>query len=78
MPLPSASPFAGLDLRDDDSFRLLELQPGEQSSPIIIRLIVSNLTTAPPYEALSYAWGDPNETEAVQIKSLATETGPTT
>lgn len=76
MSRPSGSPFAGLQLDDDDSIRLLELQPGQRDSPIIIRLFIYKLTVAPSYEALSYAWGDLNETEGVQVKPSAAEMGP--
>ncbi|KAF3810334.1 hypothetical protein GCG54_00000379 [Colletotrichum gloeosporioides] len=78
MSRPPNSPFTDEQLGDDDSIRLLELQPGQRDSPIVIRLFVHNLTSAPPYEALSYVWGDPNKTEAIEIKSPATYMGPNT
>jgi hypothetical protein len=41
-----------------DSIRLLELLPGENKDPIIIRLQPRNLGATPEYEAISYVWGD--------------------
>ncbi|KAH8749956.1 heterokaryon incompatibility protein-domain-containing protein [Hyaloscypha sp. PMI_1271] len=51
-----------------DEIRLLELQPAEQlSEPIRCRLIKAVLSNLPPYEALSYVWGDPNETFPIEV-----------
>ncbi|KAK0709961.1 hypothetical protein B0T26DRAFT_679303 [Lasiosphaeria miniovina] len=38
----------------EDSFRLLELLPGQHDDPVKIRPVDSRLSTAPPYESLSY------------------------
>ncbi|KAK4466272.1 heterokaryon incompatibility protein-domain-containing protein [Cladorrhinum samala] len=52
--------YAGrtLELDQDDSFRLLELRPGNPAEPVKIRLLNSRVSAAPAYEALSYTWGD--------------------
>ncbi|KAK1853836.1 heterokaryon incompatibility protein [Colletotrichum chrysophilum] len=73
MSLSLGSPFAGLQLDHDASFRLLELQPGRRDDPISIRLLSFDLEGAPSYEALSYAWGDPSETEPISVISGASE-----
>lgn len=39
--------------------RLLELEPGIWTDPVSCHLFVTELDFAPPYEALSYVWGDP-------------------
>jgi len=41
------------------AFRLLVLDPGHASQPVSIRLQVVERATAPPYDAISYVWGDP-------------------
>jgi hypothetical protein len=41
------------------AFRLLILDPGHVSQPVSIRLQVVERATAPPYDAISYVWGDP-------------------
>lgn len=38
--------------------RLLQLRPGTDSDPIHIFLLETTLEKSPPFEALSYAWGD--------------------
>ncbi|KAF7536573.1 hypothetical protein G7054_g4439 [Neopestalotiopsis clavispora] len=44
-------------LTEHDSIRILELLPGKLQDPVACRLHVHNLSTAPPFEALSYVWG---------------------
>jgi hypothetical protein len=52
---------------DDITIRLLVLWPGPKFSPIQGHLIVSPLLQCPPYEALSYTWGDPAEKSPIHI-----------
>jgi hypothetical protein len=52
---------------DDLTIRLLVLWPGPEFSPIQGHLIVSPLLQCPPYEALSYTWGDPAEKSPIHI-----------
>jgi hypothetical protein len=42
--------------------RLLRLQPGSLGDTIVCSLLVSEIKNAPPYDAISYAWGDKNDT----------------
>tara|TARA_R110002003_G_scaffold234_2_gene16894 strand:+ start:5213 stop:7060 length:1848 start_codon:yes stop_codon:yes gene_type:complete len=42
-----------------DSFRLLELQPGEARNALEARLLDVRLSDDPTFAALSYCWGDP-------------------
>jgi hypothetical protein len=48
------------DLLDKRSFRILELLPGQPHEDISVRLHNAHWDDAPPYDALSYVWGDPN------------------
>jgi hypothetical protein len=48
------------DLPDSQSFRVLELLPGEPHEPIAVRLQLTNWNNPPSYDALSYVWGEPN------------------
>ncbi|KAH8593018.1 heterokaryon incompatibility protein-domain-containing protein [Bisporella sp. PMI_857] len=41
------------------SFRVLKLQPGADTDPITYTLDFADWQNPPPYEAISYAWGDP-------------------
>jgi hypothetical protein len=52
---------------DDITIRLLVLWPGSKFTPIQGHLIVSPLLQCPPYEALSYTWGDPAEKSPINI-----------
>jgi hypothetical protein len=51
-----------LPLVEAQIIRLVELKPGDQNDPIILRLFVAELEHAPEYEAISYVWGDPKNT----------------
>ena len=44
------------------TFRILELLPGNEDDPVSYRLHAANWDPPPPYEAISYAWGDVNDT----------------
>jgi hypothetical protein len=63
--------YASLDSDQADSFRLLSLLPGLDNSPIECALRHTR-RSAPfqPYEALSYAWGDPNLTGEILVNGL--------
>lgn len=57
-----------------DEIRLLELQPNEQSSaPISCRLSKAVLSDLPSYKALSYVWGNPNETVPIEVNGISFE-----
>ena len=47
-------------LPSNNHIRLLELQPGEQSTAIKCHLFIVPLGHLPSYEAISYVWGDNN------------------
>ena len=56
------------------SLRLLSIEPGWPSSPIQTRLIaVDNRKACPPYEALSYLWGNPENTQSITCNGVAIE-----
>ncbi|KAK7923652.1 hypothetical protein PG985_007723 [Apiospora marii] len=50
-----------------DEFRLLNLLPGDVHKPLCCDLTTSNLTNPPPYEALSYVWGDGKDTVEIEV-----------
>lgn len=49
----------------DNSFRLLEIQAGTWKDQIVVQLINATLEATPPYDALSYVWGDEKSTVAI-------------
>ena len=58
--MESLEPYAYQSLpKVESSFRVLELLPGDNDEEIFVNLHVANWVTPPPFEALSYAWGDP-------------------
>ena len=58
--MESLKPYAYESLpKEESSFRVLELLPGANNEELLINLHVANWATPPPFEALSYAWGDP-------------------
>jgi hypothetical protein len=63
--------YESLDSDQADSFRLLSLLPGEDDSPIECTLIHTRRSTpSQPYEALSYAWGDPSFIHEIIVNGL--------
>ncbi|MCJ1320932.1 hypothetical protein MMC15_006273 [Xylographa vitiligo] len=54
----SGEPTIYSELPEDDSFRLLGLKHGAGTDELRGQLITHRLSEAPPYEALSYVWGD--------------------
>jgi hypothetical protein len=62
--------YPGKDLDRDDSFRLLEIHPGQQDDPIVVSLLNGNLNDAPSYEALSYVWGDISAVRSIRVVGL--------
>ncbi|KAK5997802.1 Heterokaryon incompatibility 6-like protein [Cladobotryum mycophilum] len=50
-------PFQYLPLRDDQSIRILTLEPGSGANPLVGSLGTEQLGSRPEYEAISYVWG---------------------
>ncbi|EUC47207.1 hypothetical protein COCMIDRAFT_52629, partial [Bipolaris oryzae ATCC 44560] len=60
-----------------NSFGLLELVPGKSlSADIHCRLRSHQLNSAPPYEALSYTWGDEESTCRISLDGLPFDIRP--
>jgi heterokaryon incompatibility protein (HET) len=49
------------------SIRLIALEPGCFDDPVRCKLEHVDLSSKPPYEALSYAWGDPTITASIEL-----------
>ncbi|KAJ4316291.1 hypothetical protein N0V84_007936 [Fusarium piperis] len=59
-------------LRNRSAIRLLELFPSDnRTEPLRGRLVESDLTLQPEYEALSYVWGDTNVNQDVYLDEQA-------
>ncbi|KAH7251404.1 heterokaryon incompatibility protein-domain-containing protein [Fusarium tricinctum] len=67
METSSAGPYMGNILNEDDSFRLISLEPGHSDDPLLIRLLNTTLHNTESYEAISYVWGDASKSGSVQI-----------
>src|SRR5216117_2955638 len=52
-------------LPNSEAIRLLELLPGTEDEPLICHFHVYPIAIAPMYEAISYVWGDPQNTAHV-------------
>jgi hypothetical protein len=48
-------------LTSPTSIRILELQPGSKDDPIQCQLRIVTMEVVPPYEAMSYTWGSPDD-----------------
>lgn len=67
------TPYQGQPLDQEVSFRLLELQPGQPGTTIVVRLLTFDLPDAPSYEALSYTWGDIADVEEIEVVTTTAE-----
>ncbi|QGI65186.1 hypothetical protein CEK26_009137 [Fusarium fujikuroi] len=55
-------------LSSSSSFRLLELLPSSnRTDPLVGRLVDSDITFQPDYEALSYVWGDTTPVRSINL-----------
>lgn len=59
-PLPAHGPAPPLT-------RLLTLHPGVPSDPIHCSIFIANVQSTIPYEALSYTWGPPSNSETPYV-----------
>ncbi|OCL09838.1 HET-domain-containing protein [Glonium stellatum] len=64
-PCPEYLSYQYQPLPREDCIRLLWLFPGEDDKVLSCRLLSVPLGEAPPYEALSYVWGDPTNTAEI-------------
>lgn len=64
-PGPVLGDSAHLPLIGTNAIRLIEVQAGQPNEPISIRLFSTLLESSPPYDAVSYVWGDPNSTVTI-------------
>jgi hypothetical protein len=63
--------YQSLNSEEGDSFRLLSLVPGDDDSPVECRLIHTRRGFQyHPYEALSYAWGEPTLSSEIIVNGL--------
>jgi len=52
-------------------FRLLHLYPGQLYEPLLCSLFIQELSSSPPFKALSYVWGDANDTLTITCSGYA-------
>ena len=52
-------------------FRVADIFPGDTSDPVSCHLHTADWTDVPLFEAISYAWGDPNITESIMCDGKA-------
>jgi hypothetical protein len=64
------TPLAGVPERQLQEFRLVTLLPDQFPDRIRCQLRVHSLDNPPPYETVSYAWGDPNDTKVIEINGV--------
>ncbi|KAL1856453.1 hypothetical protein Daus18300_010720 [Diaporthe australafricana] len=65
-------------LTEPRHIRLLKLNPGatSQDTEVSVDLITVSLDAAPPFEALSYAWGNPLPQAEIRCSGLTAHIGP--
>ncbi|KAF2998666.1 hypothetical protein E8E14_000179 [Neopestalotiopsis sp. 37M] len=61
-----------LDL-SQQQIRILRLLPGEWIHPIQCSICTVYMSTHPPYEALTYAWGDATDREPILVDDYLCE-----
>jgi hypothetical protein len=57
----------------ETDIRILVLNPGREKDEISCHLLCASLYNSPDFEALSYAWGDPNATRTVMCSDATLE-----
>ncbi|KAK4450296.1 heterokaryon incompatibility protein-domain-containing protein [Podospora aff. communis PSN243] len=72
IPEPQAGLHPGPPLDGPENIRLISLMPGEGEHGVFCELISTELGKAPPYEALSYTWGDTSDVATVSVRIPAT------
>ncbi|KAI1738198.1 heterokaryon incompatibility protein-domain-containing protein [Xylaria scruposa] len=60
-------PYFSTQLSTDDCIRLLTLKAGTCEDPVECELSIENVNNLPPFEALSYAWGDPEDRTPITV-----------
>lgn len=69
-----------VQLTKGEAVRLIELTPGLGTQPVHVKLSIHELAHSPPFDAISYVWGDETQREDIECnkrtlsvtKSLAT------
>ncbi|KAK0648369.1 heterokaryon incompatibility protein-domain-containing protein, partial [Cercophora newfieldiana] len=65
-----------LPLPETSSIRLLFIEPGAFAEPLKVRLeVFPDLETCPPFNALSYTWGDPKLVETISCNGTDVSIG---
>ncbi|KAH7375593.1 hypothetical protein B0T11DRAFT_10810 [Plectosphaerella cucumerina] len=59
----------------EDEIRLIKLLPGDRDEPLACQLERQQPPTCPPYDALSYAWGDMTTADPVIVGGQAHRVG---
>jgi hypothetical protein len=60
-------------MHPQNSFRVLELLPGQEEDPISCLLHIVEWSNPLEYEAISYAWGDANDRKSVTCQGTELE-----
>jgi hypothetical protein len=55
---------------NEEQIRTLILHAGKVHEPIRCSLRIVSLAEEPPYDALSYVWGDANVTKPIQVEGV--------
>jgi hypothetical protein len=70
MQLPSGEEFlivGSPHSLEDQEIRLFQFFPGSALTPLEGYLVYTSLLNAPAFDALSWAWGDPSDTQHITI-----------
>src|SRR6186997_769638 len=67
---PSHGSYPYTPLIGPKVIRLIDLQPGQKDDPVSVRLFSVSLESAPPYDAISYVWGDPDDTIPISCNGI--------
>ena len=69
MPLVAERPYIYSPIINPDGIRFIILHPGILADPINISIYSTTLARKPPYEALSYTWGDLSTSRPIQVRT---------
>lgn len=72
----SKSVYAACPLRAADSIRIIHLRPGSPNDELRCTLEAVRLGEQPPYEALSYCWGQRASNRCIKLQTSSSSSSP--
>ena len=63
-------PYPAIPCTESSHIRLVQLKPGRRNEEVSVEIVPVLFDEAPPYEAISYAWGEVDVVESVSVNGV--------